>query len=160
MSNFKRGDKVECIEGSTSTGVPVSTIKGSIYTVDHCIDRFMSLVEVPDFSFPHSRFKLVDTRHIHHDMIVVWAANPSRIVEAKMKTANSTQWKVATDWNLSELFEYRFADTVIPERVFPVTGISGSELEKIFINTSSKNRVDLKAVANAAIKQYILDTEA
>lgn len=48
----------------------------------------------------------------------------------------------------------------IPERVFPETSLTGDELSEIYCNSDTNIfREQLRDVANAAIKQYILDQE-
>ena len=47
----------------------------------------------------------------------------------------------------------------IPERVFPVTSLTEDELEGVFDNHPNDSEFSFTAIANATIKQYILDTE-
>lgn len=48
----------------------------------------------------------------------------------------------------------------IPERVFPKTSLTEDELYDIYSNSEASTfREELRDVANAAIKQYILDQE-
>lgn len=55
--------------------------------------------------------------------------------------------------------QYRFKPTE-QERAFPVTSLTDEQICEIYNNTDSENFVDaLVAIANAAIKQYILDME-
>lgn len=48
---------------------------------------------------------------------------------------------------------------ITPEREFPKTSLSGDELRDIFYDSDEDDRKAYIAVANAAIKQYILDKE-
>lgn len=47
---------------------------------------------------------------------------------------------------------------VKPERVYPVTSLKANELGKIFSN-GENSQWGFIAIANAAIKQYLIDTE-
>ena len=155
MSNFKRGDKVVCMEGFSSLHGNIAVQAGCEYTVDNCTG-VISLKEFPDFTFTPKRFKLVDTKHPYHDMIVEWAANPSRVVEI---CQGNTPWIKTSHPTWSENLQYRFADTVIPKRVFPTTSLSGAQLCQFYWDTKEGHMDTLVAVANAAIKQHILDSE-
>ena len=97
-----------------------------------------------------------NVKHKHHDMIVAWAANPSRVVE--YYNYSQDKWKSfdSPSWDAS--LQYRFADEA-PEREFPKTNLRGEYLAEIYENEYNNNYEDVLAVANAAIKQYILDTE-
>jgi hypothetical protein len=94
-------------------------------------------------------------KHVHHDLIVEWAKNPKRVVEIWDEL--DCEWIRTTNPMWMERNQYRFTDTVVKERVFPVTSLLTSELWEIY-NKAPTNDC-LKDVANAAIKQYILDME-
>ena len=108
----------------------------------------------------------ISKRHVHHDMIVEWAKEPSRVVQ--WRDNDGCSWKDCSEdevhpypvWDMD--VQYRFKPTE-PERVslsgvFPETSLTVDELLETYEDTYT-HREGLVAVANAAIKQYILDTE-
>lgn len=124
---------------------------------DDANDRNTSVLEhEQDWTF------VENTRHVHHDMIVEWAKNPSRVVETCIVNSDDELWyrDISPSWRPS--FKYRFKDTVptIPERVFPTTSLTEDELTVIFDKAYDMHYdTSYQAIANAAIKQYILDSE-
>lgn len=92
--------------------------------------------------------------HVHRDLIIAWANG----AEIQYKPDSMSAWH---DWEESycpafgENTEYR----IKPEREYPVTRFSKDELFNIFVNDGGSTCEALERVANAAIKQHILDTE-
>lgn len=109
-------------------------------------------------------FELVETapeKHIHYDMIVEWAANPSRVVQYPDVISGKEFWYDCPNqpaWNPETRYRFKPEE---PERVFPTTSLTDEELSSTFNTTGGWNMLDdgLKAVANAAIKRYILELE-
>ena len=97
-----------------------------------------------------------NVKHKHHDMIVAWAANPSRVVEYYDVSGDTWHSIRTLIWDCST--RYRFKGEP-PIREFPKTSLRGEYLAEIYENEYNNNYEDVLAVANAAIKQYILDTE-
>ena len=94
-------------------------------------------------------------RHPHADMIIEWAKDTSNVVECY----DGYNWIVCDEPTWSANIQYRFQPAK-PERVFPVTSLTEDELVSIYFDApvlSSKE--SYKYIADAAIKQYILDTE-
>lgn len=107
---------------------------------------------------PTDALTLIPNKHVHHDMIVAWAANPSRVVEY-LDTYQNIWFAIGTpNWGCD--IRYRFADEVVQKPKFPTTSLSSEQLthEYEFANGTDFD-IALFAVANAAIKQYILDCE-
>lgn len=108
-------------------------------------------------------FELVDyipkptEKHIHHDMIVEWAANPSRAIVEYFDNIDMC-WKYIEKPTWVSSCQYRFK----PERTFPTTSLTEKELGDIFLTAGGWNTLDdgLKAIADAAIKKYISDEES
>lgn len=95
--------------------------------------------------------------HPHADMIIEWAKDTSKVVEYWddglycWVECNYPTWGVKV--------KYRFQPAK-PERVFPTTSLTEDELESIYFDaTVLSHKESCKYIANAAIKQYILDTE-
>lgn len=105
-------------------------------------------------------FELVETapeKHIHYDMIVEWAANPSRVIQFYDDEYYDCGWKDVTGqppmWHTDK--RYRFK----PERVFPTTSLTDDELLEVYTEGYSTSVDSYRDIANAAIKRYILEQE-
>jgi len=150
---FKAGDMVQILH---SSGSPLNL--GKSYEVRNFIDESYSVYnedKTDYWYFVEYLLIAAPKQHPHHDMIVAWAANPYRVVEYMQDHT----WIETKNPTWSDKNRYRFADEVVHERVFPETSLSGKELAVIFSSMPEKCNADLLAVANAAIKQYILDKE-
>lgn len=161
MSKFNYGDVVRL--KPTAIGWGSTMTRKSFVVSDEKMhpneDLSYTIRESVD-SFPDD-FELVEAapeKHVHYDMIVEWAKDPSRVVQ--WRDNDDCVWTNCTDdkqhpyplWD--ETLQYRFKPEE-PERVFPVTSLTKDELRKLFDISDDS----LFAIANAAIKQYILDQE-
>lgn len=96
-----------------------------------------------------------DGKHVHYDIIVEWAANPSLAVQ--WRDNNECTWQDCSEdkqhpiWD--EDVQYRFK----PD--FPTTSLTNDELTSLFDVTLGGVADALRAVANEAIKRYILEQE-
>ena len=97
-------------------------------------------------------------RHIHADLMIAYAEDQSIVIETFQPDENGNGiWFIAKHPSFSEASLYR-----LHEREFPKTSLSDKELEDI-VNAAVIRSLDdsyiYRNVANAAIKQYIIDTE-
>ena len=153
MSKFKHGDKVRIKDRVVGYSQPDYS---QIFTYgvggdwDYTINKY------------EDDFELVEEnkqRHIHYDMIVKWAANPSRVVEQLAEEMDEPEWEVDSYPTWNPWCKYRFKPEE-PERVFPVTSLGVKELYALLTENEVISFSSLQAVANAAIKRYILEQEA
>jgi len=114
--------------------------------------------EKVELYFPEQlKYDTPNNRHIHADMIKEWAEDTSKVVQY----FEYDEWvDLEADqivWDIEA--QYRFKPSG-QERVFPVTSLSAEALKKIFME--GKKTVDQAYLdlANAIIKQHILDEEA
>lgn len=170
---FKIGDKVRLKADATNWGKEIYG-KEIVVSYNGKISETSSMSSALCVTQYPDDFELVEEepkadpskRHIHHDMIVEWAKYPSRVVQWRHNDGCS--WKDCSEdevhpypvWDMD--VQYRFKPTE-PERVslsgvFPETSLTVDELLETYEDTYT-HREGLVAVANAAIKQYILDTE-
>lgn len=95
------------------------------------------------------------TRQPHADYIIMQAND--------MSLRFDVQDRISKEWVLVNETPCRFYESAeyrLHEREFPKTSLSESQLHKISSDTPlKKGEYYLTNVANAAIKQYILDTE-
>lgn len=92
------------------------------------------------------------TRHVHADLMIAYAEDKN--LKYEFFCDERCKWVLCTEQPLfHEDFQYR-----LHEREFPKTSLSIDELA-IKFNITTTFAVNLMNVANAAIKQYILDTE-
>ena len=68
-------------------------------------------------------------------------------------------WEIDEDPRFCEGNEYRIYVAPTPERVFPVTSLTGHHLYEIYRNSRLSHEDSFIVVANEVIKQHILDTE-
>lgn len=158
MSKFKRGDKVRLKQDAVNWS---DHLYKKVFVVsDDSIDGRASDSVLQCVETYEDDFELVEPtpeQHVHHDLIVEWAKNPSRIVECK--SFSDSQWNVVNDPSWYPENQYRFKPDE-PERVFPQTTLSKEYLDKIYDEShTGEHDIALLFVANAAIKQYILDQE-
>lgn len=97
-------------------------------------------------------------RHPHANMIIEWVKDTSKVVEYY-----DNQIECWVECNYYPLWhdqdKYRFQPPK-PERVFPTTSLTEDELVMIYANAPTASiKESYKYIANAAIKQYILDIE-
>lgn len=169
MTKFKIGDKVRLKAGAKDWSDDEEgdkILKSKVFTVgDNSIYGYgsSSILECiecypDDFEFADTAMaEDVSKRHVHHDMIVEWAANPTRIVQ--YRTSVNYPWTDCSDVTWNPNTEYRFKPTE-PGRVFPKTSLGIKELVSHMISEHETVSIaSLEAIANAAIKQYILDME-
>lgn len=101
-------------------------------------------------------------RHPHADMIIEWAKDTSKVVEYyadEMSLHPVAGWKVTDNPAWVRSMKYRFKPAK-PERVFPATSLTEDELSYIYwAAPTASSKAAYKYIANAAIKQYILDRE-
>lgn len=163
---FKIGDKVRYIgvdgwhEEDETLVVSYSELPDGGYTWcvndDYCSDIIS--VSWEDFELTES----VPQKHIHYDMIVEWAANPSRVVEY-YDEEDTDDWQDCRDSGVGvpvwdENVQYRFKPEE-PERVFPTTSLTDDELWEAYSEGYSTSVDSYRDIANAAIKRYILEQE-
>jgi len=101
-----------------------------------------------------------EEKHIHYDMIVEWATNPSRVVQ--YYNEKDCVWYDAPHnnkplWNPETRYRFKPEE---PERIFPITSLGVKELYALLTENEVISFSSLQAVANAAIKRYILEQEA
>jgi len=92
-------------------------------------------------------------KHKHHDLIVAWARGAQIQVGAQYKDGTKSVWQdiqITPMWNKNT--EYR----IKPEREYPKSGLSDLELKNLYC---AGYGYDLRRIADAAIKQYLIDTE-
>lgn len=175
MTKFKLGDKVKLKADAQDWGwtkEECNQMKSQVFVVgDNKIGSPMTDTVLECVTNYPDDFELVEDiptedttkRHVHHDMIVVWAKDPSRAVQWRDNEA--CIWQDCSDddmnpypvWDVN--VQYRFKPEK-PERVFPVTSLGLKELASHIISEHETVCFDsLVAIANAAIKQYILDKE-
>ena len=96
------------------------------------------------------------TRQPHADLIIMQANDMSLKFDYKDKRTGEWRLCIESPCEFSPNWEYR-----LHEREFPKTNLSGTDLRQIWfdIEICTKTEDALLIVANAAIKQYILDTE-
>ena len=161
MSKFKCGDKVRLKADANFWGENHLELKKRVLTVSKQLldgDSTVTILECVE-AYPND-FELVEPapeKHIHYDMIVEWAANPSRVVEINCFVGG---WEVEPNPTWREDEEYRFKPEE-PERVFPTTSLTDEELISRYNSGvyCSRERA-LRDVVDTAIKQYILEQEA
>ena len=160
MNKFKCGDKVRLKADANFWGENHLELKKRVLTVSEQLlegDSTVTILESVE-AYPND-FELVEPapeKHIHYDMIVEWAANPSRVVEINCFVDG---WEVEPNPTWREDEEYRFKPEE-PERVFPTTSLGVKELYALLTENEVITFSSLQVVANAAIKQYILEQEA
>ncbi len=159
---FKVGDKVRVKE--TAIGYDEDSRNCQLvfgksyddwnYTMDKYPDDF-ELVEVEQDSN--------NKKHIHYDMIVQWVANPSRVVQYDVfnTVSGEEDWydcpANSPTWN--PLKRYRFKPEE-PERVFPTTNMTDDDLIEVYCQADALCSADqYRAIANEAVKRYILEQE-
>ena len=153
MNKFKVGDAVMCISdyGQISRGECYKVVLCDCDTV--MIEVWGKLVKFPAGTFELAHYTLPEpVPHPHADKILEWAKNPKPKWQHRNKDGGD--WITCLgnpSWN--EDLEYR----QLPDREFPVTSLLTNELWLIY-NKSPTNDC-IKDVANAAIRQYILDSE-
>lgn len=164
MSQFSVGDKVLRIatyvwnfdEGFMQTD--------KAYIVSVAEERRIKL-EGCDIWYANEGFVLVEKepqKHIHYDMIVEWAANPSRVVEyyGKFTIVGEANWYDCPHnqpaWNPETRYRFKPKE---PERVFPKTSLTDDELMEVYSEGYSTSVESYRDIANAAIKRYILEQE-
>ena len=162
MSKFKIGDKVRLKDDATNWAKEIYGREITVSSSEKISERSAMSSGWCVANYPDD-FELVEDvskRHVHHDMIVEWAKDPSRVVEyfdedllKWVDCADSEQECPIWDKNT----KYRFKP-VEPERTFHVTSLTVDELLETYEDTYT-HREGLVAVANAAIKQYILDNQ-
>lgn len=102
------------------------------------------------------------TPHKHADLIKAWADGAE--IEVKSVHMDWTPVSPYPSWALG--FEYR----IKPEQVYPKSSLSNQVLFNTYLGYASDHPVpvnsnliafdQMRRVADAAIKQYIIDTEA
>lgn len=151
MSKFKYGDKVKLKSGVRGWDIRLhdmiftvsdDPIYGGTDSVVQCVINYGSDFELVEHA---------PKKHVHHDMIVEWAKDPSRVVECK--APDNDAWTVLNHPSWHTDVQYRFR----PERVFPETSLTDDEIKNIVLNSQHMDK--FRNIANAAIKQYILDQE-
>jgi len=154
MSKFKHGDKVRIkdrVAGYSQPDYSQTFTYGVGGDWDYTINQY------------EDDFELVEEnkqRHIHYDMIVEWAANPSRVVQFYDDEYYDCGWKAVTGqppmWHTNK--RYRFKPEEL-ERVFPTTSLTDIELTQAYSPLDVGSCKAYRAIANEAIKRYILEQE-
>lgn len=99
----------------------------------------------------YSEFYDIIDKRPHYDLIIAYAAGAN--IEAQF--GDGTWYSISNPgWYKDE--NYRIA--VVKEREFPKSSVPVSVLSEIYNNTANWSEGFI-AIANEAIKQYILDTE-
>lgn len=94
-------------------------------------------------------------RHVHADLMIAYAEDKN--LKYEFFCADRCKWVLCTEQPLfREDFQYR-----LHEREFPKTSLSSHDLRQIWFELEPDTKIEdaLLITANAAIKQYILDTE-
>lgn len=153
MTKFKLGDKVRLKD--QVGGYPQSDFS-QVFAYGVGGDWDYTINEYED------DFELVEENklhHVHYDLIMKWAANPSGVVVEYFDNVDMC-WKYIEKPTWVSSCQYRFKPEE-PERVFPTTSLTKSEIFSIFTTNNGVKDLDagLKAVADGAIMRYIRDEE-
>ena len=165
MSKFKCGDKVRLKADANFWGENHLELKKRVLTVSEQLldgDSTATILECVE-AYPED-FELIESapqKHIHYDMIVEWAANPSRVIQFYDDEYYDCGWKDVTGqppmWHTDKRYRFKPEE---PERVFPTTSISRSDLFNLYDSVEHLTVSEaLEVVANAATKCYILEQE-
>jgi hypothetical protein len=157
MHKFKIGDKVKRISRFSNFGFTFE--KGKVYTVSYVSINGDISIEETSGAWWADNFELhtnKEQRHPHHDMIVEWAKDTSKVVEYKDMFG---MWKRvlgnAPSWTSD--VQYRFKPA---ERVFPKSSLTDDELTAIVVELDDNRTIkEFRAIADAAVKKYILEQE-
>jgi len=164
MNKFKCGDKVRLKKSAIDWGrdyynctwtFPDEQFSAFNESIEYFTDRY------PD-DFELAEEKLAEPspeKHIHHDMIVEWAANPSRVVQYLDVISGKEFWYDCPNqpaWNPETRYQFKPEE---PERVFPTTSLTDDELQAVFDKSNGDFVEVYRDIANAAIKRYILEQE-
>jgi hypothetical protein len=157
-NKFKVGDCVICVDAGTNQHIK----NGEKYTVDevHFFDRgtdqWVTLRETANSGdYRASRFEIVkDNKHPHHDTMIAYANDCTLKIE--VSTTEGATWHITSTPSFDVSFQYRLYKE--PERVFPESSLSIADVNTVY-DSKSKFDDSLKAIADAAVKQYILDSE-
>ena len=160
MSKFKNGDKIRLKAGVQGWSSSYSGVVWEFPYED--VDGISVGNLVRDWEDDFELAEENKQRHVHYDLIVEWAANPSRIVEYLDITFidGEESWSVCAGQQPAWCPEtrYRFKPDEA-ERTFPTTSLTDDELTTLFDVTLGGVVDALKAIANEAIKRYILEQE-
>lgn len=109
---------------------------------------------------------MTTTPHKHAALIKKWADDPSIKIECLHPEVGGVRWLPVDNPTWKTNLEYR----IKPERVYPTTSLSGVALWNAYLAPNGGSASDMtefynqepqaklmKSVANAAIKQYIID---
>lgn len=164
MNKFKCGDKVRLKADANFWGENHLELKKRVLTVSKQLldgDSTVTILECVE-AYPND-FELVEPapeKHIHYDMIVEWAANPSRVVEY-YDAEDTSEWRECRDsgigipvWDISVKYRFKLEES---ERVFPTTSLTDDELVTAYCQEHIYGQY--RNIANEAIKRYILEQE-
>lgn len=163
MSKFKLGDVVrlkdDAIEWSKRLyGKHITVSNSEQILPDSPYTSYYLVGEHPD------DFELVveesPNKHPHHDMIVEWVKDTSKIVQYYDDEYYDLGWK---DLDSGEVtwhpeLQYRFKPA---EREFPKSSLTDAELKEIWDTScfAIKPVTVLRLAADAAVKKYVLEQE-
>lgn len=126
----------------------LGVLKKGDYIVEE-FNRSSDTIKVNGALYDACNFTLVPAtkKRAHADLIIAWAEG------AKIEFKSSDEWREADSPVWDKDTEYRIA------REFPVTSCTPERLQGVFNSYKGGLLPSYVAVANEAIKQYILDTE-
>lgn len=177
MSNLEYAVQVVTSTDGSEGVICVGDDRETEFWTDSCIEAQQFKIEKESVHGWQATYKIIsrekknvtepleqasEHRHPHADMIIEWAKDTSKVVEYwadEMSLHPVSAWKVTDNPTWVKSLKYRFQPAK-QERVFPTTSLTEDELVSIYFDApvlSSKE--SYKYIANAAIKQYILDME-
>ena len=163
MNKFKCGYKVRLKADANFWGENHLELKKRVLTVSEQLldgDSTATILECVE-AYPED-FELIESapqKHIHYDMIVEWAANPSRVIQFYDDEYYDCGWKDVTGqppmWHTDKRYRFKPEE---PERVFPTTSLTDDELITAYCQEHISTE-QYRNIANEAIKRYILEQE-
>ena len=93
------------------------------------------------------------TKRAHYDLRIAHANGE----EIELLDPEMDSWMGIDNPSFVESCTYRIKPK--EDRIFPTTTLSGDFFRSLFIIQPSANDFEILTIANAAIKQYILDSE-
>ena len=157
MSKFKNGDKIRLKAGVQGWSSGYSGVVWEFPYED--VDGISVGNLVRDWEDDFELSEPAPQKHIHYDMIVEWAANHSRVVQY-WNTKDCAWYDAPHDnkpaWNPETRYRFKPEESA---RIFPTTSLTDNELTTLFDVTLGGVADALRAIANEAIKRYILELD-
>jgi hypothetical protein len=142
IMTYESGDMVRCTLGGYDW-----YINHTAYSTESFIAQHLRQGSSEHTNKQESKMK----PHKHAELIKKWADG----VEIEFQFQGTKTWCVAESPNWVNDTVYR----VKPSRVFPVTSLTEDQLDDYVTHSGANGGCIFTIAANAAIKQYILDTE-